>query len=129
MLVRSGIQLFKYWFSVTKEEQVKRFKARESDPLKQWKLSPMDLESRVRWEEYTKAKEVTFARTNISEAPWFIVEGNDKKRARLNCMSHLLSTIPYEDRTLGTIELPPRQVDTSYIRPPMQDQNIVPQKY
>ncbi len=91
MLVRSGVRLVKYWFSITDEEQQMRFLMRIHDPLKQWKLSPMDLQSRVRWENYTKAKEETFARTNIAEAPWYIVEGNDKKRARLNCIDHLLS--------------------------------------
>ena len=97
MLVRSGITLVKYWFSITDEEQQMRFLMRIHDPMKQWKLSPMDLQSRVRWEEYTKAKEETFARTNIPEAPWYIVEGNDKKRARLNCIDHLLKQIPYEE--------------------------------
>ena len=92
-----GIRLIKYWFSITDEEQQMRFLMRIHDPLKQWKLSPMDLQSRVRWEQYTKAKEETFARTNIPEAPWYIVEGNDKKRARLNCIDHLLAQIPYED--------------------------------
>jgi polyphosphate kinase 2 (PPK2 family) len=96
MLVRSGIRLIKYWFSITDEEQQLRFLMRIHDPLKQWKLSPMDLQSRVRWEQYTKAKEETFERTNIPEAPWYVVEGNDKKRARLNCIQHLLDQIPYE---------------------------------
>ena len=96
MLVRSGIRLIKYWFSITDEEQQMRFLMRIHDPMKQWKLSPMDLQSRVRWEDYTKAKEEMFARTNIPEAPWYIVEGNDKKRARLNCIDHLLSQFPYE---------------------------------
>ena len=95
MLVRSGISLIKYWFSITDEEQQLRFLMRIHDPMKQWKLSPMDLQSRVRWEDYTKAKEEMFARTNIPQSPWFIVEGNDKKRARLNCIDHLLQQIPY----------------------------------
>ena len=98
MLVSSGIRLLKYWFSITDEEQHVRFLGRIHDPLKQWKLSPMDLQSRVRWEAYTKAKEETFARTNIPEAPWYIVEGNDKKRARLNCIAHLLDQVPYDDQ-------------------------------
>ena len=97
MLVRSGIILVKYWFSITDEEQQLRFLMRIHDPMKQWKLSPMDLQSRVRWEDYTRAKEEMFARTNIPESPWFIVEGNDKKRARLNCIDHLLKQIPYGD--------------------------------
>ena len=97
MLVRSGITVVKYWFSITDEEQQMRFLMRIHDPMKQWKLSPMDLQSRVRWEQYTKAKEETFVRTNIPEAPWFIVEGNDKKRARLNCIDHLLKQMPYEE--------------------------------
>ena len=97
MLVRSGIRLVKYWFSITDEEQQMRFLMRIHDPMKQWKLSPMDLQSRVRWERYTKAKEEMFARTNIAEAPWYIVEGNDKKRARLNCIDHLLGLVPYAE--------------------------------
>ena len=97
MLVRSGIKLVKYWFSITDEEQQMRFLMRIHDPMKQWKLSPMDLQSRVRWEQYTKAKEEMFARTNIPEAHWYIVEGNDKKRARLNCIAHLLEQVPYEE--------------------------------
>lgn len=108
MLVRSGITLVKYWFSITDEEQQMRFLMRIHDPMKQWKLSPMDLQSRVRWEQYTKAKEETFARTNIKEAPWFIVEGNDKKRARLNCIDHLLQQMPYEDVPHEEITLPER---------------------
>jgi polyphosphate kinase 2 len=109
MLVRSGIRSVKYWFSITDEEQQLRFLMRIHDPLKQWKLSPMDLESRVRWEDYTKAKEETFERTNIPEAPWFIVEGNDKKQARLNCISHLLSMLPYEDVPHDPVTLPDRR--------------------
>src|SRR5215471_9119404 len=97
MLVRSGVILLKYWFSITDEEQQLRFLMRIHDPMKQWKLSPMDLQSRVRWEDYTRAKEEMFARTNIAEAPWFIVEANDKKRARLNCIDHLLQQVPYKE--------------------------------
>ncbi|TIV08149.1 MAG: polyphosphate kinase 2, partial [Mesorhizobium sp.] len=116
MLVRSGITLVKYWFSITDEEQQMRFLMRIHDPMKQWKLSPMDLQSRVRWEQYTKAKEETFARTNIKEAPWFIVEGNDKKRARLNCIDHLLQQVPYEDVPHEEITLPERVFNPSYER-------------
>ncbi len=129
MIVRSGIILIKYWFSVSDEEQERRFQARIDDKTKRWKLSPMDLESRARWVEFSKAKDIMFDHTDIKQAPWFVVNAEDKKRARLNCMSHLLSTIPYEDRTLGTIELPPRQVDTSYIRPPISEQTFVPEIY
>lgn len=129
MLVRSGIRLVKYWFSVTDEEQQMRFLMRIHDPLKQWKLSPMDLESRVRWEDYTKAKEEMFERTNIPEAPWYIVPGNDKKRARLNCMSHLLSLIPYEDVPQEEIELPDRVFNPDYEREYLPRELYVPQKY
>jgi polyphosphate kinase 2 (PPK2 family) len=114
MLVRSGIRLIKYWFSITDEEQQLRFLMRIHGPLKQWKLSPMDLQSRVRWEDYTKAKEETFTRTNIPEAPWFIVEGDDKKRARLNCIRHLLEQIPYEDVPSEPISLPDRVFNPAY---------------
>jgi len=116
MLVRSGIRLFKYWFSITDEEQQRRFLMRIHDPLKQWKLSPMDLEARVQWEQYTKAKEETFNRTNITEAPWYIVEGNDKRTARLNCMAHLLEQIPYEEVPHESIQLPERVYNSNYER-------------
>jgi polyphosphate kinase 2 len=129
MIVRSGIVLIKYWFSVSDEEQERRFQARIDDKTKRWKLSPMDLESRAKWVEFSKAKDIMFDHTDIKQAPWYVVNAEDKKRARLNCMSHLLSMIPYEDRTLGTIELPPRQVDTSYIRPPISEQTFVPETY
>ena len=129
MLVRSGIRLFKYWFSITDQEQQLRFLMRIHDPLKQWKLSPMDLQSRVRWEAYTKAKEQTFARTNIPEAPWFIVKGNDKKRARLNCISHLLSQIPYEEVPREDIELPERVFNQNYERKVLPKALYVPAKY
>ena len=112
MLVRSGVRLVKYWFSITDEEQQLRFLMRIHDPMKQWKLSPMDLQSRVRWERYTKAKEEMFARTNIPEAPWYIVEGNDKKRARLNCIDHLLSLVPYAEVPHEEITLPDRVVQS-----------------
>jgi len=129
MLVRSGIRLVKYWFSITDEEQQLRFLMRIHDPLKQWKLSPMDLQSRVRWEAYTRAKEETFARTNIPEAPWFIVEGNDKKRARLNCIDHLLSMMPYEDVPHEQIALPDRVFDPNYERRVLPPELYVPSKY
>ncbi|NAZ36995.1 polyphosphate kinase 2 [Rubellimicrobium sp. CFH 75288] len=129
MLVRSGIILVKYWFSITDEEQQFRFLMRIHDPLKQWKLSPMDLQSRVRWEDYTKAKEDMFARTNIPEAPWYIVEGNDKKRARLNCIAHLLSLIPYEDVPHEPIELPERVYNPDYERAVLPPELYVPRRY
>ena len=129
MLVSSGIRLIKYWFSITDEEQQLRFLIRIHDPLKQWKLSPMDLQSRVRWETYTKAKEETFARTNIPEAPWFIVEGNDKKRARLNCIRHLLEHIPYEAVPFAPIALPDRVFNPDYERQVLPQELYVPQHY
>jgi polyphosphate kinase 2 len=129
MLVRSGIRVIKYWFSLADEEQQLRFLMRIHDPLKQWKLSPMDLQSRVRWEDYTKAKEDMLARTNIPEAPWFIVEGNDKKRARLNCIAHLLEQIPYEEVPRETVELPERIFNPDYERSAMPDELYVPNRY
>ena len=129
MLVRSGVILVKYWFSITDQEQQLRFLMRIHDPIKQWKLSPMDLQSRVRWEQYTKAKEDMFERTNIPEAPWHIVEGNDKKRARLNCISHLLSLIPYEGVEHQPIVLPERVFDPSYERRTLPAELYVPEKY
>jgi polyphosphate kinase len=129
MLVRSGIILIKYWFSVSDEEQERRFRSRIDDKTKRWKLSPMDLESRARWVEFSKAKDIMFDHTDIKQAPWYVVNAEDKKRARLNCISHLLSIIPYEDRTLGTVELPPRQPDHGYIRPPITEQTFVPELY
>ena len=129
MLVRSGIILIKYWFSITDEEQYRRFLARVHDPLKQWKLSPMDMESRRRWEQYTKAKEVMMARTHIPEAPWWNVEAVDKKRARLNCIHHLLSQIPYQDIERDTVELPPREYNPDYAREPIAPELFVPAIY
>ena len=129
MLVRSGIILIKYWFSITDEEQQMRFLMRIHDPMKQWKLSPMDLQSRVRWEQYTKAKEETFARTNIPEAPWYIVEGNDKKRARLNCIDHLLKQMPYEEVPHEEITLPERVFNPEYERQTLPRELYVPEKY
>ena len=129
MLTRSGIILIKYWFSVSDEEQEKRFQARTRDTKKFWKLSPMDLESRSRWMEYSKAKDDMFKYTDIKEAPWYAVNADNKKRARLNCMRHLLSMIPYEDLTPPPVELPERQAETGYIRPPMSSMTMVPDMY
>ena len=129
MLLRSGIRLVKYWFSITDEEQQMRFLMRIHDPMKQWKLSPMDLQSRVRWEQYTKAKEEMFARTNIPEAPWYIVEGNDKKRARLNCIDHFLNLIPYEPVPHDEIRLPERVFNPDYERAVLPPELYVPSKY
>ncbi|SLN31801.1 Polyphosphate kinase 2 (PPK2) [Aquimixticola soesokkakensis] len=129
MLARSGVRLVKYWFSVTDEEQQMRFLMRIHDPMKQWKLSPMDLQSRVRWEQYTIAKEEMLARTNIPEAPWYIVPGNDKKRARLNCMAHLLSLMPYEDVPHEDIQLPERVYNKDYERAVLPPELYVPSKY
>lgn len=129
MLVRSGIRLIKYWFSVTDEEQQMRFLMRIHDPLKQWKLSPMDLQSRIRWEDYTKAKEEMFERTNIPEAPWYIVPGNDKKRARLNCIAHLLSKIPYTDVPQMEVTLPDRVFNADYEREVLPRDLYVPERY
>jgi polyphosphate kinase 2 len=129
MLVRAGIQLVKYWFSVSNEEQERRFQRRIQDPTKRWKLSPMDLESRERWIEYSKAKDAMFAVTDIKQAPWYVVPSDSKKSARLNCISHLLSLFQYDDLTPGPFELPPRRIDNSYVRPPIEDQQIIPQIY
>jgi len=129
MLIRSGIILIKYWFSVSDEEQEHRFQSRLAEPHKRWKLSPMDLESRSRWVEYSKAKDTMFAHTDIKQAPWYVVKSDIKKHARLNCIAHLLSMIPYEDLTPEPIELPKRNDSGGYIRPPMSDQNFVPEIY
>jgi polyphosphate kinase len=129
MLVRSGVILVKYWFSITDQEQQLRFLMRIHDPMKQWKLSPMDLESRVRWEQYTKAKEEMLERTNIPEAPWSIVEGNDKKQARLNCIHHLLQQIPYEEVPHDAITLPERVFNPDYERKVLPDELYVPEVY
>jgi polyphosphate kinase 2 len=129
MLVRSGIILIKYWFSITDEQQNLRFQMRIHDPLKQWKLSPMDLESRRRWEEYTKAKEEMLEHTHIPEARWWIVEGNDKKRARLNCIHHLLQQIPYREVEHAPIALPPREHKPDYRRTPVPPELHVPAVY
>jgi polyphosphate kinase len=130
MLVRSGIMLLKYWFSVSDEEQERRFQSRTIDPARRWKLSPMDLESRDRWMEYSKAKDNMFAHTNIPEAPWFTVEADNKKSDRLNCLSHVLSKVPYTDMTPEPMELPPRRdAPENYIRPPRNEQFFVPLVY
>jgi len=126
MLVRSGIQLIKYWFSVSDEEQERRFQKRLKDPTKQWKLSPMDLESRKRWVDYSKAKDQMFEFTDIEEAPWFVVQSDIKKHARLNCISHLLSMVPYEDVTPNPVQLEARPPHRDYERPPLEDQKFVP---
>ena len=129
MLVRSGIQLIKYWFSISDEEQHIRFMGRIHDPLKQWKLSPMDMESRRRWEEYTKAKEVMLERTHIAEAPWWVVQAVDKKKARLNCIHHLLDQIPYGEIQHPAIVLPPRERHEDYVRQPVPQEIVVPEIY
>ena len=129
MLVRSGIILIKYWFSVSDKEQEKRFQARIEDPTKRWKLSPMDLQSRSRWVEYSKAKDEMFAHTDLKQAPWFVVNADSKECARLNCIRHLLSVVPYEDLTPEPMVLPPRQAEQGYVRPPITDQTFVPEVY
>ncbi len=129
MLVRSGVILIKYWFSVSDKEQELRFQARIADPTKRWKLSPMDLQSRAHWVEYSKAKDEMFSFTDIKQAPWYVVNADNKLCARLNCIRHLLSLIPYEDLTPEPMVLPPRQKEKGYIRPPMTDQTFVPEVY
>lgn len=129
MLIRSGIILIKYWFSVSDEEQEKRFAERIKDQTKRWKLSPMDLESRARWEEYSKAKDEMFSHTDIKQSPWYVVNADDKMKARLNCISHLLGMIPYDDLTPEQIVLPPRNPAKGYVRPPITDQTFIPEKY
>ncbi|WP_145387645.1 polyphosphate kinase 2 [Stieleria neptunia] len=127
LLVRSGIQLIKYWFSVSDDEQEKRFQKRMKDPTRSWKLSPMDVESRSRWIEYSKAKDTMFAHTDIKQAPWYVVKADVKKCARLNCISHFLSMIPYKDLTPTPEALPPRPAAGAYIRPPLEDQTFIPE--
>lgn len=129
MLVGSGVHMLKYWFSISDEEQEFRFHCRNHDPLKQWKLSPMDLESRRRWEEYTNAKEIMLERTHIPEAPWWVIDGDDKKRTRLNCMHHLLEQIPYRETERDPIELPSRERRKDYVRNPVSESMIVPRIY
>jgi polyphosphate kinase 2 len=129
MLVRSGIILIKYWFSVSDAEQEKRFLARIEDRTKRWKLSPMDVEARSRWVEYSKAKDVMMQYTDISQSPWYVVNADNKRKARLNCISHFLSMIPYNDLTPQKVELPTRQENPGYVRPPFEKQNFVPEIY
>jgi polyphosphate kinase len=129
MLLRSGIILIKYWFSVSDAEQERRFQRRIDDPTRRWKLSPMDLKSRERWLEYSKAKDDMFAYTDTKESPWWVVNADVKRHARLNCISHLLTMVPYQDLTPEPIELPPRRDHGKYIRPPLSDQTFVPERY
>jgi len=129
MLVDSGILLLKYWFSVSDAEQESRFHDRIEDPMRRWKLSPMDLEARARWEAFSQAKDAMFSHTNIPEAPWFTVEADDKRRARLNTIHHLLSKVPYQDMTPAAIKLPPRKSARAVERPPIGEQFFVPNRY
>ncbi len=129
MLVRAGVVLIKYWFSISDDEQERRFQKRLNDPRRRWKLSPMDLESRTRWADYSRAKDEMFANTDIKQAPWYVVDADDKNRARLNCISHLLSLIPYEDIQSKPIALTPRPVQADYERPPLHEQTFVPKVY
>ncbi|MEN8121956.1 MAG: polyphosphate kinase 2 [Bacteroidota bacterium] len=129
MIIRSGIILIKYWFSVSEEEQERRFQNRLKDPTKQWKLSPMDIESRKKWMEYSKAKDEMLSYTDTKIAPWYVVEADDKKRARLNCISHLLGLIPYKEIQPKILELPARVKQKGYVRPPMNEQTFVPDAY
>ena len=129
MLVRSGIVLIKYWFSVNDEVQEERFQGRMENPIKRWKLSPMDIQSRAKWVDYSQAKDEMFAKTDTSEARWWVVPADKKKEARLNCIAHLLSCVPYKDLTPKKIKLPPRQQGKSYKRPPESTQHFVPAKY
>ena len=128
MIVRSGIMLVKYWFSVSDEEQERRFQARVDDPMRRWKLSPMDLQSRARWVEYSRAKDEMFRLTDIPEAPWYVVDADVKRRARLNCIAHLLSLVDYRDLTPAPLKLPPRE-QGDYVRPPMGEQRFVPEAF
>jgi polyphosphate kinase 2 len=129
MLVRSGIILIKYWFSVSPTEQERRFQRRIEHPTKRWKISEMDIQSRGRWDDYSRAKDEMFAYTDIKQAPWFVVEADDKKRARLNCIAHLLSLLPYEDHIRPKLDLPERPTKSTYVRPPYDEQNIVPRVF
>jgi polyphosphate kinase 2 len=129
MLIRSGIILIKYWFSVSDHEQEKRFQDRIKDPTKRWKISPMDIESRDKWVEYSMAKDKMFSYTDTKQSPWYVVHADDKKRARLNCINHLPSLIPYEDLTQKSLKLPPLKHDVAYVRPPVAEQTFVPEKF
>jgi polyphosphate kinase 2 (PPK2 family) len=129
MLIRSGMILLKYWFSVSDDEQERRFRQRATDPKRRWKLSPMDLESWDRWLDYSKAKDRMMEYTDIKQSPWYVVPSDDKKRARLNCISHILKMVPYQDILPDPIELPEREDHGGYIRPPFEDQTFVPEIY
>jgi polyphosphate kinase len=129
MLIRSGIILIKYWFSVSDHEQEKRFQDRIKDPTKRWKISPMDVESRDKWVEYSMAKDKMFSYTDTKQSPWYVVHADDKRRARLNCIGHILTLIPYKDLTPKPFKLPPLKHDIAYVRPPVGDQTFVPEKY
>ncbi len=129
MLIRSGIILVKYWFSVSDEEQERRFQSRNEDPVRRWKLSPMDVESRARWVDYSRAKDTMMKYTDIQESPWWVVDADDKKRARLNCIRHLLSLVHYKDLTPPPVKLPPRQHASGYKRPPIESQHFIPEPY
>ncbi|MDX9929525.1 MAG: polyphosphate kinase 2 [Bacteroidales bacterium] len=129
MLIRSGIILIKYWFSVSNVEQEKRFQDRINDPTKRWKISPMDIESRDKWVEYSMAKDKMFSFTDTKQSPWYVVEGDDKRRSRLNCIHHLLSLIPYEEIPADPIKLKPRKTDIAYVRPPKDEQTYIPKVY
>jgi polyphosphate kinase len=129
MLIRSGTILVKYWFSVSDHEQEKRFQDRITDQTKRWKISPMDVESRDKWVEYSMAKDKMFSYTDTKQSPWYVVHADDKKRARLNCIDHLLSLIPYKDLTPKPFKLPPLKHDVAYVRPPVTEQTFVPEKY
>jgi polyphosphate kinase 2 len=129
MLIRSGIMLIKYWFSISDEEQEARFQGRLKDRTKRWKLSPMDLAARAKWVDYSRAKDEMFVHTDIAQAPWYVVNADSKRRSRLNCIHHLLGLIRYKDMTPAPMKLPPRQKDDNYIRPPISDQNFIPEVY
>ncbi|MGI9607723.1 MAG: polyphosphate kinase 2 [Acidimicrobiales bacterium] len=128
MLIRAGIILIKFWFSVSDEEQERRFLDRIEHPAKRWKLSPMDLESRAHWVDYSRAKDAMFEHTDTKAAPWWVVDADDKRRARLNCIRHLLDSVPYDDDTVEALELPSRQTGV-YTRPPLSEQTFVPDHY
>lgn len=129
MLIRSGIILIKYWFSISDKEQENRFQDRIKDPTKRWKISQMDIESRDKWVEYSMAKDKMFSYTDTRQSPWYVVPADDKRRARLNCIDHFLTLIPYKDLTVKAIKLPPLKHDVAYVRPPITEQNFVPEKY
>jgi polyphosphate kinase len=129
MLIRSGVAVLKYWFSVSDEEQERRFQARAADPKRRWKLSPMDIESRDRWVDYSRAKDTMFEYTDTKDSPWYVVNADDKKRARLNCISHILERISYEDVLPPPMKLPPRAEHGGYIRPPLESQTFVPARF